>query len=261
MEAEYLKIALIQSHLVWENPVQNRINFTRKIDAIFETVDIIVLPEMFTSGFTMHPKGVCETMKGETVKWMQLLAKKKDAAIVGSLVIKENNKFYNRLLFVHPNGIIDSYTKRHSFTLAGENELYTSGKEKLIVNYKGFKIRPLICYDLRFPVWSRISEDYDVLLYVANWPEKRISAWDTLLKARAIENMSYCIGVNRVGFDANNFDYPGHSAAYDVLGEKISNMTSNKEQTEIVTLSKSHIEKLRYSLGFLNDKDDFNLTK
>ena len=261
MEAEHLKIALIQSNLVWENPVQNRINFTKKIEAIYEVVDIIILPEMFTSGFTMQPKNVYETMKGETVKWMRLLAKKKNAAIVGSIVIKENNNFYNRLLFVHPNGIIDTYDKKHSFTLAGENELYTSGKEKLIVNYKGFKIRPLICYDLRFPVWSRISEDYDVLLYVANWPEKRISAWDTLLKARAIENMSYCIGVNRIGFDANNFDYPGHSAAFDVLGEKISDIKHNKEQTEIVTLSRIHIEKHRHNLGFLNDKDDFNLIK
>ena len=254
-----LKITLIQSDLVWENPYQNRLNFAKKIKRISEPVDIIILPEMFTTGFTMNASEFAETMEGETVKWMLEIAKNRKAAIVGSIIIQDNDKYYNRLLFVHPEGIVDTYDKRHTFTLAGEDKVYTSGKEKLIVNFKGFRIRPLICYDLRFPVWSRITEDYDILLFVANWPKLRISAWDALLKARALENMSYCIGVNRVGVDANNYEYSGSSAVYDVLGEKISNIPLGKEHIETLTLEKSHIKKYREKLQFLNDQDGFNL--
>jgi len=256
---EDLKIATIQSNLVWENATQNRINFKTKIDAIIKPVDLIILPEMFTSGFNMNAKSIAESMKGETVKWMQDLAKNKQTAIVGSIAIIENNNYYNRLLFVKPNGEIDKYDKRHGFSLAGEDKIFTAGINKVIINYKGWKICPQICYDLRFPVWSRNVENYDVLLYVANWPKARIAAWDVLLKARAIENMSYCIGVNRVGLDGNSYEYPGHSAVYNVLGKKLTQENSNKEIVEIVTLNKSHIEKNRRHLGFLNDKDSFNL--
>ncbi|WGD35581.1 amidohydrolase [Olleya sp. YS] len=259
MEDNQLNIAIIQSNLVWENPVQNKNNFTAKIQSIDNTVDVIVLPEMFTSGFTMSPQSVAETMDGNTIQWMTTLAKEKSAAIVGSLVIQEGNNYYNRLVFVHPNGLIDTYNKRHTFTLAGEDKVYTKGNEKLIINYKDFKIRPLICYDLRFPVWSRITEDYDVLLYVANWPKARIQAWDTLLQARAIENMSYCVGVNRVGLDANNYEYPGHSAVYNTLGEQLTNLKPNKAGIEQVVLSKSHIESTRQKLRFLDDADAFSL--
>lgn len=259
MENESLHVAIIQSHLAWENPVQNRINFTQKIEEISNNVDLIVLPEMFTSGFTMHPQYVAETMEGKTIVWMKKLAYDKQCAIVGSLVITENNKYYNRLVFVHPNGLIDTYDKRHTFTLAGEDKVYEKGNAKLIVNYNGFKIRPLICYDLRFPVWSRITEDYDALIYVANWPKTRIDAWDTLLKARAIENMSYCIGVNRVGLDANNYEYPGHSAIYDALGEKLSTIKPNTDGVEVVVLQKKHVTDVRNKLRFLDDKDVFSL--
>lgn len=254
-----LNICIIQSDLIWENPVQNRINFSNKIETLTNAIDLIVLPEMFTSGFTMSPQTVAETMEGDTIQWMQSIALQKDVAIVGSLVIQDNNNFYNRLVFVHPNGVIDTYNKRHTFTLAGEDKVYKKGNEKLIINYKGFKIKPLICYDLRFPVWSRITEDYDVLLYVANWPEKRINAWDALLQARAIENMSYCIGVNRVGTDANNYNYPGHSAVYNVLGEKLTNLKPNIEDIEHVVLTKSHVESTRNQLRFLEDRDGFIL--
>ncbi len=202
-----MKIALIQSSLFWENPNANRNHFEEKINAIDEEVDLIVLPEMFSTGFTMNPSAVSETMQGETVLWLQSLAEAKNSAITGSLVIQENNNFYNRLLFVFPSGEIQFYDKRHLFTLAGEDKIYTSGKDKLIVEYKGWKICPLVCYDLRFPVFARNVEEYDVLIYVANWPESRITAWDALLKARAIENMSYTIGVNRVGKDNNNFEH------------------------------------------------------
>lgn len=257
---EELKIAIIQSHLVWENPLQNRLNFASKLEQITEAVDVIILPEMFTSCFTMNAQTAAERMEGETVHWMLDMAKQKQTAIVGSLVIEEDNNYYNRLLFVEPNGKIIQYNKRHGFSLAGEDKVYTSGTERVIIEYKGWRICPQICYDLRFPVWARNTDNYDVLLYVANWPKPRITAWDTLLKARAIENMSYCIGVNRVGLDANNYEYPGHSAVYDVLGKKLTRENSNKETIEMITLSKSHIEINRRYLGFLNDRDSFNLT-
>ncbi|PWI30682.1 amidohydrolase [Flavobacteriaceae bacterium LYZ1037] len=254
-----LKIALLQSDLFWENPEQNRVHFTKKFEDISDAVDLIVLPEMFTSGFTMNPEKVAETMYGETVVWMQEIALKKQTAIVGSTVISENGCFYNRLLFVHPNGIIETYDKKHTFTLAGEDKVYTAGQSKLLVTYKGWKICPLICYDLRFPVWARNVEDYDVLIYVANWPKVRVAAWVALLKARAIENMSYCVGVNRVGVDGNGHEYSGHTAVYDVFGHQLDTIQENQEAIEIITLSKSHIKTYREKLNFLNDKDVFTL--
>ncbi|KAA5827900.1 amidohydrolase [Algibacter amylolyticus] len=255
-----LKIALIQTDLVWENPEQNRVNFTKKIKNISEDVDIIVLPEMFTSGFTMNASAVAETMDGKTVTWLKELALQVDAAIIGSMVILEGNAFYNRLLFVMPSGQVSHYDKRHSFTLVGEEKVYTSGIKKVIVDYKGWKICPLICYDLRFPVWARNTEDYDVLLYVANWPKPRVSAWDTLLKARAIENMSYCVGVNRVGVDGVNAVYSGHSAVYDVLGQQLVTCAPNEDTIKIATLEKRHVEAYRNKFKFLNDKDQFEFT-
>ena len=256
---EQIKIALIQANLVWENPVQNRLNFSKKIEDIAHDTDLIILPEMFTSGFTMNASNIAETMEGDTVNWMRDIASTKNVALVGSLIILEANHYFNRLLFVHPNGQIDIYDKRHTFTLAGEDKIYKAGKDKRIVEYKGWRICPLICYDLRFPVWARNVEDYDLLLYVANWPKPRIAAWDALLKARAIENMCYCVGVNRVGLDASNYEYTGSSAVYDVLGNKISNIAINKEQIEEVTLQKSILKKYREKLQFLNDRDHFSL--
>jgi len=254
-----LQIALVQTNLVWENPEQNRQNLNAKITSISNSVDLIILPEMFTSGFTMNASDVAETMSGETISWMIELAQKKDTAITGSLVIKDNEHYFNRLVFVHPNGKIDTYDKRHTFTLAGEHKVYKAGNKNITINYKGWKLKPLICYDLRFPVWARNTKDYDLLFYVANWPKVRISAWDALLQARAIENMSYCIGINRVGLDGNSFEYSGHSAAYDVLGKRIDTIPFDKEAIEIITIDKAHISVYRNKLGFLNDKDDFNL--
>ena len=256
-----LKIALIQSNLVWENPELNRINFSEKIKGITEPVDLIVLPEMFTTGFTMNASNIAETMEGKTITWMQFIASKSNASIMGSIVVLENGKYYNRLICVHSDGILEYYDKRHTFTLAGEHEVYTAGSDKILITIKGWGIYPLICYDLRFPVWARNTNNYDVLIYVANWPKARIKAWDSLLQARAIENMSYCVGVNRVGLDANNHEYSGHSAVYDTLGERLDSIPSNKEAIEIVTLSKKHIETYRSKLNFLNDKDDFTLLK
>ncbi|MCF7568410.1 amidohydrolase [Sabulilitoribacter arenilitoris] len=257
--AKQLKIALVQSDLVWEAPELNRKILLSKIEAISEQVDIIILPEMFTTGFTMHAKEVAETMQGKTVEWMKSIALKYNTAITGSIIISENNTYYNRLLFVEPSGKIAIYNKRHTFTLVREGKVFTAGTEKVIIAYKGWKICPQICYDLRFPVWARNTEDYDVLMYVANWPKPRVSAWDALLRARAIENMSYCIGVNRVGIDGVNSEYSGHSAVYDVLGNLVTSFTPNKEQIEIVTLEKKHITAYRNKLKFLDDRDLFSL--
>lgn len=253
-----MKIALIQSSLFWENPSANRNHFEEKINAISESVDVIVLPEMFTSGFTMKPNAVAETMQGETIAWLKHLAKAKNSAITGSLVIAENDNFYNRLVFVFPSGEIQFYDKRHLFTLAGEDEVYTAGTKKLIIEYKGWKICPLICYDLRFPVFSRNVEEYDVLIYVANWPITRINAWDALLKARAIENMSYTIGVNRIGEDDNKFQYNGHSQVVNFLGDYIMKPIETKG-VFIVELNKAELLLARKKFNFLSDQDPFVL--
>lgn len=254
-----LNIAVIQTKLAWQNPEKNRNQFSEKIKNIYEDVELILLPEMFTTGFCMKTDDIAETMNGETVRWMIDIAKEKGAAIGGSIIISEGGNFYNRFLFVHPTGEIDCYDKRHLFTLAGEEKVYSRGLEKIIVNYKGWKICPLVCYDLRFPVWARNIEEYDVLIYVANWPKPRIKAWDTLLKARAIENMCYTVGVNRVGADANKMDYCGNSAVFDCLGEELTEIKPNEEEIAIVSLSKEHISKVRNKLNFLNDKDSFEI--
>jgi predicted amidohydrolase len=251
-----MKIALIQIPLVWEDPKSNRSIFEEKINLIEAGIDLIVLPEMFTTGFTMHPDRVSETMKGETVVWMKSLAKVKNCAITGSLIIKEEERFYNRLVFVFPSGEIQYYDKRHLFTLAGEDTVFTAGTQKVVVEYKGWKICPLICYDLRFPVFSRNVEQYDILLYVANWPKTRISAWDTLLKARGIENMSYAIGVNRLGIDGNNLEYVGHTQLIDYLGNSVIE-PQTKEGVFIVELDKEALLNTRKKLNFLNDQDHF----
>lgn len=253
-----MKTALIQTALLWENPSKNRASVQEKINSISQYVDLIVLPEMFTSGFTMNPKKVAETMQGETIFWLKEVAKSKNCAITGSLVIEENNNYYNRLVFVVPSGEIQFYDKRHLFTLAGEDKAYTAGKDKLIIEYKGFKICPLICYDLRFPVFSRNVEDYNVLIYVANWPKPRVNAWDILLKARAVENMSYVIGVNRVGFDDNNLEYIGHSQVVDFLGNCIQE-PQESDGVFIVDFDKDKLLETRNKLAFLNDKDNFKL--
>ena len=223
-----------------------------------EDVDLIVLPEMFSTGFTMHPKSVAETMQGETVAWLQHLAKAKNCAITGSLVIEEQGNYYNRLVFVFPDGKIQQYDKRHLFSLAGEDKEYTSGTEKLIVNYKGWNICPMICYDLRFPVFARNTDNYDVLIFVANWPNARANAWNALLKARAIENMSYTVGVNRIGTDENNKSYLGDSQIVDCMG----NYALEPQQSDevfIVELDKKSQDRDRKKFGFLNDADEFEL--
>ena len=253
-----MKIALIQAPLVWENLQANRVYFEEKIKSVSDEIDLVVLPEMFSTGFTMNPSEVWETMDGETILLLKNLAKAKNLAITGSLIIKENELFYNRLVFIFPSGEVQKYDKRHLFSLAGEEKIYASGKEKLIVEYLGWKICPLICYDLRFPVFARNAEEYDLLIYVANWPKLRIQAWDILLKARAVENMAYVIGVNRIGDDNNDYPHNGHSQIVDFLG----NYAIEPQESEGVftaELYKNEILKTRKKLGFLNDRDIFEI--
>jgi len=252
-----MKISLIQTSLIWEDPQANRANIAKLINGIGAT-DLIVLPEMFATGFTMNPSAVAETMEGNTIAWMKDMAAAKNCAITGSLVISESEKYYNRLLFVYPDGEIKTYDKRHLFSLAGEDKAYTAGSDKLIVDYKGWKICPLVCYDLRFPVFARNVEEYDLLLYVANWPSPRIFAWDTLLKARAIENMCYVAGVNRIGEDANGHPYPGHSQVLDCLGATVME-ASTSEGVFTVVLDREKMLETRGKFGFLNDRDRFIL--
>ena len=253
-----MKVALIQSALVWENPEANRIHFEEKINTIEEGVNLIVLPEMFTTGFTMEPAKVAEPMNGKTVLWMQTLAKAKNFAITGSVVIEENSNFYNRMLFVFPSGQIQHYDKRHLFTLAGEDKVYSRGDQNLIVDYLGWKICPFVCYDLRFPVFSRNIENYDLLIYVASWPKTRISAWDVLIRARAIENMSYALGVNRTGEDENGYAYVGHSQVVDYLGDYLVEPLE-ENGIFITTLDRSKVIAVRKKLNFLSDRDNFEL--
>ncbi|MDX6180692.1 amidohydrolase [Flavobacterium sp. Fl-77] len=253
-----MKIALIQSDLYWEDIAKNRSHFNEQINSIQQKVDLIVLPEMFSTGFTMNASAVAETMQGETILWMQSVAKEKNVAITGSLIVTEKAQYYNRMLFVFPSGEIQYYNKRHLFSLAGEDKFYTKGTQKTIIDYLGWKICLQICYDLRFPVFARNTENYDLLLYVANWPKVRTNAWDALLKARAIENMTYVLGVNRIGVDANNYEYIGHSQAIDFLGHFLLE-PQEQEGVFIVELDKKTMLETRQKLDFLSDKDEFEI--
>jgi predicted amidohydrolase len=253
-----MNIALIQAPIVWDNPIANILYFQDKIMAIEEEVNLFILPEMFSSGFTMEPFISAETMNGETVSWMRSVAMKRKCAITGSIIIFEKEQFYNRMIFAFPSGEIDYYDKKHLFTLAGEDKIYEAGTAKKIIKFMGWKICLQVCYDLRFPVFARNVEDYDLLIYVANWPVTRIAAWDVLLKARAIENMSYVIGVNRIGIDKNKYEYVGHSQAIDELGNFAIEPTE-EEGVFVATLDQRKLLKNRKKLKFLADRDDFEL--
>jgi len=257
---ENLKITLLQSDLVWEDIQANLNAFTIKLNHLKKAADVIILPEMFTTGFSMKSKNLAEKMIGKSVMWMRKKAKKLDVLILGSVIIKDQNKFYNRLIAAFPNASVKFYDKHHLFTLSEENKAYTAGKKRIQFKYKGWNICPLVCYDLRFPVWSRNNTNYDLLIYVASWPYHRITAWDTLLKARAIENMSFVVGVNRVGIDGNNLEYPGHSAIYNCLGKKLVATQKNREDIAHFTLSKSNLVENRKKLNFLNDMDSFKIS-
>ena len=236
-----LKITLLQVPIAWENKEENLRFFSAKIAAIEAPTDLILLPEMFSTGFSMNSALLAETMEGATVNWMKEQAAKKSCVLCGSLIIEENSAYYNRLIWMYPDGSFEVYNKRHLFRMAKENEHYTEGNKKLIVEFKGWKICLLVCYDLRFPVWSRrtSNENYDVLVYVANWPERRIYAWKSVLVARAIENQAYVVGLNRIGKDGNNIEYSGDSIVLNFLGERLTNSPTDAESSETVVLIKS----------------------
>lgn len=249
-------ITTIQSDIIWENISENLKNYESKIENL--NSDVIVLPEMFSTGFTMNPESLAEEMTGTTVNWMKENSKKINSAICGSVIIKEDNKYYNRFIWVNPDGTLYHYDKKHLFSFAGEDKNYTAGDSKIIIEYKGWKICPLICYDLRFPVWSRNTEDYDILIYVANWPVKRKHAWKTLLLSRAIENQCYVVGVNRVGFDNNSNFYSGDTSIVNALGELLY-IRSHSEDVFTTTLDKEELNKIRKKLPFLDDRDNFEI--
>jgi len=252
-----LNITFLQSNLIWEDISANLNAFTLKLNHLKQTADVIILPEMFTTGFSMNAEKLAEKMTGKTVTWMRRKAKKLDALVLGSLIIEDNGYYYNRLIAAFPNATVRYYDKHHLFTLSGEHKVYTAGHERLQFNYKGWHICPLVCYDLRFPAWARNTTNYDILIYIASWPKPRIDAWDTLLKARAIENMSYVVGVNRVGIDGNKLEYSGHSAIYDVLGNKLISSEPHKDEIVQIGLNKASLINTREKLQFLKDKDNF----
>lgn len=253
-----MEISIIQSDLVWENKTENLNNFSRIIRDIPQT-DIVVLPEMFSTGFSMEPSPIAEDMDGDTVKWLKREAERNEVVIITSLIISENNNYYNRLLVVKPDGDIQKYDKRHLFRMSGEHNEYTPGEGKLIVDIKGWKICPLVCYDLRFPVWSRnVNNEYDLLIYVANWPASRVNVWDSLLMARALENQSYVVAVNRIGIDKDKTPFNGHSQIIDFKG-KILTKIEDKAEVQTISLSKDHLNTFREKFPAYMDADSFSI--
>lgn len=260
-----LRLALLQTDIVWHNPEANRKYLDHQLELLKGQVDIVVLPEMFTTGFTMEPKEVAEDEGGSTVEWMLNWAFGLDALLIGSIPFRENDQFFNRLFAVSKEDVQAEYNKRHLFHPAGEHLAYQAGKEWVCFEYKGWRICPQICYDLRFPVWSRNRpmQDgsglfYDLLLYIANWPEARISHWDALLPARAIENQAYVAGVNRVGTDKHNLSYPGHSGVWDFMGKQTLNL-GDKVDSQVVTLDLKALQVYREKFAVWKDADAFDL--
>lgn len=253
-----LRITTVQSELTWENISANLLRFEAKLADLKGKTDLIILPEMFTTGFSMQPKKLAETMFGQTMNWFAEQAKKLKAVITGSFIAQENGQYFNRLIWMRPDGTFSKYDKRHLFTLAKEHNHYAAGKDRLIVELNGWKICPLICYDLRFPVWARNNVGYDLLLFVANWPITRSHHWKSLLTARAIENQTYTIGVNRVGKDGSDYIYSGDSSIIDYSGN-ILHQVSNREDIFTMTLSLDEQMAFRTRLNFLPDGDRFSV--
>jgi predicted amidohydrolase len=256
-----INITLLQTSLHWENVTANLSMLEEKIWSIANKTDIIVLPEMFNTGFTMNVQKCAEPMNLTTLKWMKQMSAQTGAALVGSYIIKENGEYFNRLFWVQPDGTYFCYNKRHLFSMANEHEYFKSGEERLIVSYKGWNFCPLICYDVRFPVWSRNETqyegvEYDVLLYVANFPQARIQAWDILLPARAIENLSYCVGVNRVGVDGKDIPYNGHSGVYDYKGNQLL-FLGEEENIKNISLDYQKLQEYREKFPAHEDADPF----
>ena len=254
-----LKLSIIQSDLKWHDPAANREQFTSALESIGEPTDLAILPEMFATGFTMDAANNAEKMDGKTVQWMADMASKTGASVCGSLIIEDAGEFYNRFICVSPTGELTHYDKRHLFCLAGEDKHFAAGSSRTTFSMNGFRICPLICYDLRFPVWSRNNDSYDLLIFVANWPSPRHFAWQTLLRARAIENLSFVAGVNRAGKDGNGLPYLGGSAVIDYLGADLVNL-GDAVGVATTTLDRQALVAFRERFAFDKDADDFDLT-
>jgi predicted amidohydrolase len=260
--SQSLTISGIQADLHWEDKAANFKMLEEKINSIKQKTELIILPEMFSTGFSMKPEQLAEDMNGEAIKWMKRISAEKKAIITGSLIIKDG-EYFNRLIWMLPNGQFGVYDKRHLFAYADEEKHYRQGNKRLVTSVNGWKVLPLICYDLRFPVWSRQrpvngSPEYDLLIYVANWPERRVNAWKTLLQARAIENQCYVAGINRVGNDGNDIHYSGESLVVDPMGE-ILYQKAEAEDVFTVTLQRDHLEAVRKKLPFWKDADAFEI--
>lgn len=259
-----LTFSIIQTRLFWEDKAANLSMLEEKINSITQKTEIVVLPEMFSTGFSMNPSALAETMDGPTVNWMKKMAEEKKIILTGSVIIQEEHQFFNRLIWVLPNGTMGHYDKRHRFAFAGEDQHYSNGHRRMIAQVKGWKINLQICYDLRFPIWARqqsaTEPEYDVLIYVANWPERRNHAWKTLLTARAIENQSYVMGVNRVGEDGNGIYHSGNSMVVDPLGELLYHK-EHEEDIFTITLEKEKLTEVRSKFPFWKDADDFLITQ
>jgi omega-amidase len=257
-----LKVTLVQAALVWHDAAANRRKFAALLAPLAGQTDLVALPEMFTTGFTMQPETAAEIANGPTVDWMREQASKLGAVVAGSIATRDAGQHFNRLVCMRPDGTHETYDKRHLFRMAHEHDHYTAGTRRVIVDIKGWKVRPLVCYDLRFPVWSRnqpgTDSAYDLLLYVANWPERRRYAWQTLIKARAIENLSYCVAVNCVGRDGNGINYTGDSAAVDYLGQPMT-QPSEQEFVTTVTLDRAALQAFRDKFPAHLDADEFQL--
>jgi len=253
-----LTVSIIQAELHWHNASKNQQQFAATIASIDHASDLIVLPEMFTTGFTMDASNNAEAMDGRSITWMQETALTANSSVCGSLIIEENGHYFNRFVQVSPDGELQTYDKRHLFRLADEQRYFSPGTQKITIELNGFRLCPMVCYDLRFPVWSRNRDDYDVLLYVANWPSRRQFAWDTLLRARAIENLSYVVGVNRNGIDGNDLPYTGGSCIVDYLGADLANL---KDQNGVATavLDLQKLNEFRDRFAFDKDADTFTV--
>ena len=266
-----LTITTIQTNLHWEDKAANLHMFEEKINSIQEKMEVVVLPEMFSTGFSMRPELLAEKMDGTTVQWMKKISAAKKIILTGSVIVEDEGKYFNRLIWMLPNGEIGYYDKRHLFAYAGEHRHYAAGNKRSIASVKGWKINLQVCYDLRFPVWSRqavyshlpeedgtgpAEPEYDVLIYVANWPERRVHAWKTLLQARAIENQSWVVGVNRTGKDGNDIYYNGESMIVDAMGETLYTK-ADEEDIFTITLQNEKLDEIRNKLPFLKDADRF----
>lgn len=258
-----LTITIVQTRLHWEDKAANLAMLEEKIMGIAGPTELVLLPEMFSTGFSMNPSKLAEGMDGETVRWMKAVAAKKKVILAGSVIIEEDGAYFNRLIWMLPNGKSGVYDKRHRFAYAGEDQEYTAGNKRLIASVKGWKINLQICYDLRFPVWARQHQtaagpEYDLLVYVANWPEKRQHAWKSLLTARAIENQCYVAGINRVGEDGNGIAYNGGSTVIGPLGESLYQKDVD-EDLFTITLQKEGLDEVRERFPFWRDADNFTI--